>query len=75
VTPVLLVFDTAAKNCSVLGVPAEAATNAYSGEIVTATGPDGAAIVIVALPLLEGSAWLVAVSVTGFIAGAEFGAR
>jgi hypothetical protein len=75
VTPVLVVFDTAAKNCSVLGVPVEGATNAYAGETVTATGPDGAAIVTVALPLLDGSAWLVTVSVTGFIAGAEFGAR
>jgi hypothetical protein len=49
--------------------------NAYGGEIATATGPEGATTLIVALPLRDGSAWLVAVSVTGFVAGAEAGAR
>ena len=75
VTLVMLVFETAAKNCCALGVPDEGAMNAYGGEIATATGPEGATTLIVALPLRDGSAWLVAVSVTGFVAGAEAGAR
>ena len=75
VTPVFVVFVTLAKNCCVLSVAPDAGTNAYAGDTVTATGPEAAPIVINATPLRETSAWLVAVSTTGFIAGANAGAR
>jgi hypothetical protein len=65
---------TVAKNCVVLGVPDEAGLNAYGGEIATATALDAPEIVIEAVPVREGSAWLVATSITGFGPGAEAGA-
>ena len=66
---------TVAKNCRVLSVPVERARNAYGGAIATFTGPVITLIKIAAAPLREGSAWLVAVSVTGFVGGADSGAR
>ncbi len=41
---------------------------------MTATGPAGFVITIVALPLFDGSARLVAVRTTGFVAGTDCGA-
>jgi hypothetical protein len=75
VTFALFVPVTRAKNWRVLSVPVEAGTNAYGGAIVTLTGPVMTLIKIVAAPLRDASAWLVAVSVTGFVAGAVAGAR
>jgi hypothetical protein len=75
VTAVFVLPVTVAKNCLVLSVPVEGARNAYGGATVTLTGPVMTLIRIVAEPLREGSAWLVAVSVTGFVGGAEAGAR
>jgi hypothetical protein len=66
---------TVAKNCCVLTVPVDGGTKAYAGEMATLTGPVSLVTVIIAAPLLDGSAWLVAVSTTGFVAGAEVGAR
>ena len=68
---------TVAKSCWVLSVPVETGRKAYDGEMATATGPppDGPAMTIEAAPLCDGSAWLVAVSVTGFMAGTDDGAR
>ncbi|HEX4073919.1 MAG TPA: hypothetical protein VHX49_00830 [Candidatus Acidoferrales bacterium] len=66
---------TLAKNCCVLTEPPEAGTNAYPGEIVMRTAPDDGEIVIVAAPVREGSAWLVATSVTGLGDGTVAGAR
>ncbi len=70
-----VVFVTVAKNCRALSVAPDGGTNAYGGDTVTATGPEATAIVITATPLRETSAWLVAASTTGFIAGANAGAR
>lgn len=73
-TAVFVLPVTVAKNCRVLRVPVEGAKNAYGGAIVTLTGPVMTLIRIVAVPLREGSAWLIAVSVTGFVGGADAGA-
>ena len=75
VTAVWVLPVTVAENCLVLGVPPEGGTNAYGGAIVTLTVPVVTLIKMVAAPLREGSAWLVAVSVTGFVGGADAGAR
>jgi hypothetical protein len=75
VTLVLPLPVTLAKNCSVLGAPPEAGTNAYVGATVMLTGPDDPEIVIAAVPVREGSAWLVATSVTGLGDGTAPGAR
>jgi hypothetical protein len=75
VTLVLTVFVTSAKNWAVLDCAPEGATNAYTGDTVTAIGPAWEAIVIIALPLWDGSALLVAATVTGFAAGTDAGAR
>ena len=66
---------TLAKNCRVLSVPVERATNAYGGEISTLSGPTGPEIATIAFPLFDASARLVATSVTGFVAGTAAGAR
>ena len=66
---------TLAKNCCVLRDPPDAGTNAYVGEIVTRKSPDDGEIVIAAMPVREGSAWLVATSVTGLGDGTVAGAR
>jgi hypothetical protein len=50
-------------------------TNAYGGEITIATGPTEPEMATIALAVLELSARLVAVSVTGFDEGTEAGAR
>jgi hypothetical protein len=71
----LLLPVTVAKNCCVLGVLVEGGTKAYAGESATLTGPAKLVMVIIASPLRDGSALLVAVSATGFVAGTEFGAR
>ena len=68
-------FATLAVNCLVLSFAPEGATNAYPGTIVTLTGPLGTKIVMLALPLFDGSAFAVAVSVTGLSDGASPGAR
>lgn len=70
----MLVPEIVAKNCCVLRIALDGARNAYAGEIATATGPDATAIVTTAAPLFDGSAWLVARSVTGLGAGADDGA-
>lgn len=75
VTAAFDVLLTVTKNCAVAGVAPEFATNAYNGATVTATGPEAAAICTIALPLFEGSAWLTAASVTGFICGNAAGAK
>jgi hypothetical protein len=66
---------TAAKNCCVEVVPPEGAKKAYDGDTVTTTFVLGAEMEIGALPLLEASASLVAVTVTGFAVGTVAGAR
>lgn len=63
--------ETFAKNCCVLAPPLEGAIKAYVGEIATATGTFVPAMSMVALPLREASALLVAVRITGFVAGAD----
>jgi len=68
-------FVTVAVNCCVLGVPVDRGTNAYVGAIATLTGPCGASMVMLALALFDGSTWLVAISVTGSIAGTVAGAK
>lgn len=71
----MFVPDTFAKNCSLLSDPVEGDTNAYGGEISTLTDPVIPVTVISALPIFVPSARLVAVRVTGFVAGTEAGAR
>ena len=66
---------TVAKNCCVLAVPVDGARKAYGGEIAMATEPVGTVTVISAVAVREGSARLMAVSTTGFIAGGDAGAR
>jgi len=75
VTLLLAVFATSAENWAVLDCAPEGERNAYSGDTVTATGPVCPAIVIIALPLWDGSALLVAATVTGFAVGTAAGAR
>jgi hypothetical protein len=75
VTLVLPSPVTVAKNRCVLAVPVDGATKAYAGEMATLTVPTWLLMVMIAAPLRDGSAWLVAVSTTGFVAGAEAGAR
>jgi hypothetical protein len=58
-----------------LSVPVERGINAYDGEISTLTGPGIPAMVTSALPIFVPSARLVAVNVTGFVAGTDAGAR
>ena len=70
----LPVPDTAAKNCCELSVPVDGGRNAYGGEIATDTGAVGPAMVMTEAPLCDGSAWLVAKSVTGLAAGSDAGA-
>lgn len=53
----------------------DGATNAYPGDIVTATLGGGPVIVTRAFPLFVASAALVAASVTGFVPGTFAGAR
>jgi hypothetical protein len=74
VTLVLVVPVTLAKNCCVLGVAPDCGRNAYAGETVTVTGPAELATRIVAEPLRDGSALLVAVRITGFAGGTDAGA-
>jgi len=74
-TLVSVVPITFAKNCNVLGVPDDGATIANTGLMVTVTGPELPVTSTIAIPDLEGSALLTAVSVTGFVAGGEAGAR
>ena len=66
---------TTAKNCCVEFAPPEGGKNAYGGDTTTATFVLGAEMEIRALPLLEASASLVAVTVTGFAVGTVAGAR
>jgi hypothetical protein len=74
-TAVFVVPVTCAKNCTVVVFDPDGATNAYPGEIVTATLGGGPVIVTSALPLFVTSAALVAVSVTGLVPGTLAGAR
>jgi hypothetical protein len=55
--------------------PDDGTTNAYAGVIDTETLPVAPLIVTVAAPLFDVSAWLVAVTSSGFTAGALAGAR
>ena len=66
---------TVAKNSSVLSTPVEGARKAYRGEITTATELAGPTMETRAVALREGSAWLMAVSTTGFVEGSDAGAR
>ena len=75
VTLVLAEPVTLAENCCVLSTPVEGGTNAYAGETTTATGPEGPAMRTLAVPLRDGSARLVAVRITGFVAGVDVGAK
>ena len=75
VTTWFVVPVTAAKNCCVEIAPPEGGKNAYAGDTVTATLMPGAEIAISALPLLVGSASLLAVTVTGFTLGTVAGAK
>ena len=75
VTFVFVVPVIVAKNCRVEAAPPDGARNAYTGEIVTATVSCTPETVISALALLLLSAWLVAVTATGFAVGAVGGAR
>jgi hypothetical protein len=65
---------TAAKNCCVEFAPPDGGKNAYTGDTVTTAFVFGAEIKISALPLLETSASLLAVAVTGFAVGTAAGA-
>ena len=65
---------TAEMNCCVETAPPEGGKNAYDGDTVTTTFVPGAEIEIGALSLFEGSAPLVAVTVTGFTVGTVAGA-
>lgn len=65
---------TVAKNCCVLAAAPDGQMNAYDGEIVTATVELMFETEIAADALFEGSASLIAVTVTGFGAGTAAGA-
>ncbi len=58
-----------------LAATADGTTNAYAGRIVTSTPLVAPLIVTVADPLFDASAWLVAVTSSGFTAGTLAGAR
>jgi hypothetical protein len=73
-TATLTPVPSCTKNCCVLGAPPVAATNAYSGTIVSVESALPEEIVIVAVALFVGSATLVATTDTGFCAGADEGA-
>ena len=64
-----------ATNCCVTGVPVDGARKAYCGEMAMAIEFVGTAMETTAVALFEGSAWLMAVSTTGFIGGTAAGAR
>lgn len=74
-TAAFVVPVTCAMNCTVVVFDPDGATNAYPGDIVTATLGGGPMIVTVAFPLFVASAALVAVSITGFVPGTFAGAR
>lgn len=75
VTAVVGAFVTVAKKCWVSGEHLDGSRNAYSGAIVMVAPAFGDVIEIVAVPLLEGSATLIAVTTTVFGLGAVEGAR
>ena len=66
---------TVATNCCVVSVPVDGAINVNAGAIETVGVPLDPVRMIVAVPLFVGSAWLVAVSVTGFTVGRRAGAK
>jgi hypothetical protein len=74
-TAALAVPVTVAENCCELGLLVEGARNEYCGESVTAIEPLAPWKKISAAALRDGSAWLVAVRITGLVAGAEAGAK
>ena len=75
VTAWFVVPVTATENCCVEVAPPEGGKNAYAGDTVTATLLPGAEIEISELPLLVGSASLLAVTVTGFTVVTVAGAK